>query len=111
MADKSSSGKTGRIVVKSRPYREATGSPRKVSTDDKTFRRFIESLPVMFYAVEPKPPHKPIYISPAFQTFSYPMAEWMSDGDIWDRVIHPEDRDSVIDTTRDAMRNGEDVDL
>src|SRR6476620_5940354 len=60
------------------------------------FRSFIENLPVMFYAVSAAPPHKPIYISPSFEHFGYPLDTWINDTDIWDRVIHPEDRDSVL---------------
>ena len=39
------------------------------------FRSFIENLPVMFYAVTPRPPHRPLYISPSFACFGYPIEE------------------------------------
>lgn len=80
-------------------------------TDDGTFRRFIENLPVMFYAVTPKPPHTPIYISPTFERFGYPLNDWLELPDIWDRIIHPEDRDNVLTNTRNAMRKGESIDF
>lgn len=78
---------------------------------DGTYRRFIENLPVMFYAVTPSPPHTPLYISPTFESFGYPIEEWMTDSDIWDRVMHPEDRDRVLNATREAMRKGEGIDF
>ncbi len=65
----------------------------------------------MFYAVTPTPPHTPIYISPTFENFGYPLDEWMTDSDIWDRVIHPEDRGRVLNETRGAMREGRGVDF
>jgi len=65
----------------------------------------------MFYAVAPTPPHTPIYISPTFASFGYPLDEWMTDSDIWDRVMHPDDRDHVLNATRDAMRKGEGIDF
>ena len=65
-----------------------------------TFQSFIENLPVMFYAVEPISPHTPIYISPTFEKFGYPLEMWMTDSDIWDRVIHPDDRGEVLTNTR-----------
>jgi len=114
MPDKTSSDKKGKIVVKSRPYRQAVESlSRKPapSTDDAAFRKFIENLPVMFYAVQPTPPHTPLYISPAFEMFGYPITDWMSDSEIWDRVIHPDDRTAIIERTRQAMRDGNDIDL
>ncbi len=79
--------------------------------DDYTFRRFIENLPVMFYAVEPEPPHTPIYISPTLEKFGYPHDEWLSDPNIWDRIIHDEDRDRVLGGTREAIAAGEGIDF
>ncbi len=100
--------------------RKSAGPSRKVGgslattgtvTTDATFRRFIENLPVMFYAVEPDPPYTPIYISPAFEAFGYPLDEWLTDTDIWDRIIHPEDRQTIVDQTREAMQKGDDIDF
>jgi len=83
----------------------------RTAADEGTFQRFIENLPAMFYAVEPAAPHTPIYISPTFEMFGYPLDEWMTDSDIWDRVIHPDDRESVLGNTREAMSKGESVDF
>ena len=78
---------------------------------ENTYQRFIENLPVMFYAVEPVAPHLPMYISPTFERFGYPLDSWLTDPDIWDRVIHPDDRETVLTATRDAMREGEGIDF
>ncbi|MFM9903411.1 MAG: PAS domain S-box protein [Pyrinomonadaceae bacterium] len=83
----------------------------KTSNEDGNFQSFIENLPVMFYAVEPRQPHKPIYISPTFEEFGYPLAVWMTDPDIWDRVIHPDDRENILGATREAMKKGESIDF
>jgi diguanylate cyclase (GGDEF)-like protein/PAS domain S-box-containing protein len=81
------------------------------SADDSTFRRFIENLPVMFYAVNPRAPHLPRYISPTFEKFGYSLDDWMRDPDIWARIIHPDDVDSILDQTRAAMETGDSVDF
>ena len=81
------------------------------SADDGLFQSFIENLPVMFYAVEPTPPHTPIYISPTFAAFGYPLDEWLTNSEIWDHVIHPADRDNVLNGTRLAMQRGENIDF
>jgi len=78
--------------------------------DTDAYRSFIENLPVMFYAVSPQAPHTPIYISPTFEQFGYPIEDWMTEPDIWDRVIHVDDRENVLNNTREAMRRGESVD-
>jgi len=65
----------------------------------------------MFYAVTPKPPHRPLYISPSFSAFGYPLEDWLNDPEIWDRIIHPADKDQVLDHTRNSMRAGKNVDF
>ncbi len=76
-----------------------------------TYRSFIENLPVMFFAVSATAPHTPFYISPAFEKFGYPLDDWLTKPDIWDRVIHPDDREHILGKTREAIRNGESIDL
>ena len=86
--------------------------PEQIPPDiDAPFRAYIENLPVMFYAVTPRPPHRPLYISPSFEAFGYPLADWLNDPEIWDRIIHPDDKDAVLDHTRAAMRAGKNVDF
>jgi diguanylate cyclase (GGDEF)-like protein/PAS domain S-box-containing protein len=92
--------------------------PSKTSNDalgskpcEATFQTFIENLPVMFYAVSPTAPHRPLYISPSFENFGYPLDRWLSDPDIWDTVIHPDDRERVLTATRQAMSRGESIDF
>lgn len=78
---------------------------------EATYRSFIENLPVMFYAVAARSPHTPLYISPEFERFGYPLEDWVTQHDIWDRVMHPEDRDEVLAKTREAMREGDGIDF
>jgi diguanylate cyclase (GGDEF)-like protein/PAS domain S-box-containing protein len=68
--------------------------------------RFIENLPVLLYAVKPKPPYTPIYVSPAFAMFGYPLDEWLTDPGMWLRVIHEDDRPRVFEETVDSTLTG-----
>jgi diguanylate cyclase (GGDEF)-like protein/PAS domain S-box-containing protein len=92
---------------KESPVRKARGIRPHPDND---YRSFIENLPVLFYAVSPDPPYAPIYISPAFEIFGYPVEEWMTNGDMWMRVIHEDDRDWVMERTRIAMEAGDEID-
>jgi diguanylate cyclase (GGDEF)-like protein/PAS domain S-box-containing protein len=91
--------------------RRPTGTDSVPGLSGDTYRNFIENLPVMFYAVAPDPPHTPMYISPTFELFGYPLENWMTDTEIWDRVIHPDDRDAILAKTREAMRLGDSIDF
>lgn len=80
-----------------------------ILTEDK-YRSFIENLPVLFYAVQPTPPYTPVYVSPAFARFGFELSEWMSDPMIWEKVIHPQDREWVFAQTSASTASGEEVD-
>ena len=75
----------------------------------KAFREFIEDLPVMVYAVEASPPYSPIYVSPAFATFGYPLIDWIDDPQMWLKVIHPDDQRWVFSETISSTDTGIEV--
>lgn len=87
--------------------RQSTVGP---TLTDRHYRNFIENLPVLFYAVDPTPPYSPIYVSPAFSRFGYPIEQWTSDPEMWVKVIHPEDRDWVFNKTVQSTETGHEVD-
>jgi len=76
----------------------------------QAFREFLEDLPVMVYAVEANPPYSPLFISPAFERFGYPLSEWTQDPRIWLRVIHPDDQIWVFSETVSSTETGREVD-
>ena len=63
----------------------------------------------MVYAVEVAPPYSPIYVSPAFSSFGYPLADWIDDPDIWLKVIHPDDQEWVFSQTVASTHSGREV--
>src|SRR5215213_2433189 len=82
----------------------------KVMIHDAQYRSFIENLPVLFYAVDSKPPYSPFYVSPAFARFGYPLDDWINDPDIFVKVIHEDDQDWVFQQTRLSTSTGKEVD-
>src|SRR5690606_6084395 len=98
------------------PRRERSAERRSgarindIQNGDSRFRSFIENLPVLFYAVDSEPPYTPLYVSPAFERFGYPLEAWLEDPDIWVKVIHPEDREWVFNQTAASTDSGEHVD-
>ena len=75
------------------------------------FRGLVETLPVMIYAAEPQAPYAPIYISPAFEAFGFPLTEWHSSTDFWMRLLHPDDAERVLGETEAMMNAGLETDL
>lgn len=79
--------------------------------DSIEFHNLIESMPVMIYAAEPHPPYSPLYISPAFEVFGYPLEDWRENLDTRARALHPYDRERVLRETEAAMKNDGETDL
>lgn len=75
------------------------------------FRNLVETLPVMVYVAEPRPPYSPIYVSPAFEAFGYDLEEWNASKDFWMRLIHPQDGERVLRETDAMMRAEKETDL
>lgn len=75
------------------------------------YQNLIETMPVMIYAAEPFPPYSPLYISPAFEMFGYPLEEWRESLDLWVRTIHPDDRQRILFETKTAMGSGGETDF
>lgn len=79
---------------------------QKFRESEARYRNLVETLPVMFYAVEPAFPFAPIYLSPSFESFGYPLDEWKGNQDMWVKILHPEDRERILREIETAI--GED---
>ena len=69
---------------------------QKFRESEARYRNLVETLPVMFYAVEPAPPYAPVYLSPSFESFGYPLEKWHENKDLWMKILHAEDREWVL---------------
>jgi PAS domain S-box-containing protein len=83
---------------------------------EERFRRLAEELPLVTYMDAPfatdgngSPPlvGRNMYISPQCEAMlGYPPADW-GDSDLWETIIHPEDRDRVLTAMRRFQETGE----
>jgi diguanylate cyclase (GGDEF)-like protein/PAS domain S-box-containing protein len=69
------------------------------------YRSSIGELPVMFYSLEPEEPYSPIYFSPLFGRFGYPLKEWYrAEKSDWSKFLHPDDRKAFQEETTRALK-------
>jgi diguanylate cyclase (GGDEF)-like protein/PAS domain S-box-containing protein len=66
-------------------------------------RALLDTLPLIVYFVEPRPPYTPVYVSAGISLLGYTEDEWMADPESWIRALHPEDRARVLAETDAAM--------
>lgn len=84
---------------------------RETLRKKRQYKNLVENLPIMFYAVEPFSPFTPIYISPEFESFGYPLAQWRNTPGFWLEILHDDDREWVLKETEAAMEIGSDTDI
>jgi diguanylate cyclase (GGDEF)-like protein/PAS domain S-box-containing protein len=87
-----------------------------MSVDPKAILERIESIygplaegvPSVAYVYEPGVNGRCLYISPSIErVLGYAQEDWITDGSLWDRLLHPEDADRVISAEAECARSGE----
>lgn len=75
---------------------------------DAQFSDLVEALPCIVYIARPTVPPQFLFItSNVAQFLGYTPEDFCADGSVAFRVIHPEDRDAVVQRMRDAMTRPE----
>jgi diguanylate cyclase (GGDEF)-like protein/PAS domain S-box-containing protein len=77
---------------------------------ERTYGPLAEGVPTVAYVYEPGANGQCLYISPSInRVLGYSQEEWISDGGLWDRLLHPEDADRVIAAEAECARSGEGI--
>jgi two-component system cell cycle sensor histidine kinase/response regulator CckA len=83
---------------------------RAPKSNERKFHELLETLPLIVYSVEPKPPYAPIYVSRGVEALGYTRDEWLEVPDRWIRSIHPDDRERVLAAAERAFNEREPLD-
>jgi diguanylate cyclase (GGDEF)-like protein/PAS domain S-box-containing protein len=87
-----------------------------MSVDPKAILQRIESkygplaegVPSVAYVYEPGVNGACLYISPSIErVLGYSQTDWIEDGGLWDRLLHPEDAERVITNEAECERSGQ----
>jgi len=88
-------------------------TPRKAAEtshaeSERRYQRLVEQLPLAVYVNElDSGTQRTLYISPQIEeTLGYPVADWLSDTDLFDSLLHPDDRERVAAATATAHETG-----
>ncbi|MBM3180886.1 MAG: PAS domain S-box protein [Chloroflexi bacterium] len=72
------------------------------------YRSLIEQTPAVIYTVDPRQPDFFVYISQQIETLSgYSPQAWIEDAQLWNNLIHIEDRKRVLDEEIRTNNTGE----
>src|SRR5262245_56358350 len=76
--------------------------------DEATLRSLIDQLPLTVYIDHLDGKHTNVFTSPQLEKeLGYSIDEWRADPDLFARVLHPHDRERVLDAGNELVQSGE----
>ncbi|HWB21545.1 MAG TPA: PAS domain S-box protein [Gaiellaceae bacterium] len=77
------------------------------SESELRYKLLVEQLPMAIYLEDFDTDEPPLYISPRIESMlGYPVAEWLEDGNLFDRLLHPDDSERVHESILTAHTTG-----
>lgn len=92
-----------------RDVSERAETEERLRTAEFRYRTLVEQLPLISYVdVEDDPSSKALYVSPQVEAvFGYSPEEWLTVPDLFQQLIHEDDRERVMDEKREAYRRAD----
>jgi two-component system phosphate regulon sensor histidine kinase PhoR len=72
---------------------------------ETTYGGLVRLLPLVVYVCEPHDRSSPLFVSPEIETLlGYTSSDWLADGGLAMRLVHPKDRERVVAGATEAAR-------
>ncbi len=72
------------------------------------YRSLVETIPAAVFTEPADNTWATLYVSPQVEAITgYPAERWVSEEDLWPSIIHPDDRDRVLEEDRRVSQTGE----
>jgi PAS domain S-box-containing protein len=110
-------GISGRPIYQGVMYdiTEQRAAQDRLAVAEERYRSLVENLPVVTYVTDAEGADSGEdlrYIAPGVEALTgYNAQEWLASRDLWESLIHPEDRDQVISHSQETDRTLEPFDI
>jgi PAS domain S-box-containing protein len=86
---------------------ERKGAEQQLREAEERFRGIVEHVPAAIYLDLPDDTLQTVYASPQLEQITgVSVQEWCADNEIWVERVHPEDRDWVVSSYKEAIAQG-----
>jgi diguanylate cyclase (GGDEF)-like protein/PAS domain S-box-containing protein len=90
-------GRLSRLLERLLDRRRARRAEAKLRAAEAKYRVLVEQLPLVTYIEALAPAGASLYASPQAEALlGYPVEEWLADPEFFAKIIHPDDRESVL---------------
>jgi len=97
-----------RALEEKRLQEEKRQAEESLRQAEARFRLLVERLPAITYVVSAGAQPRTLYVSPQIeQVFGFTAEEWLADDSIWERQVHPDDRERVLAQDRASREEGQ----
>jgi PAS domain S-box-containing protein len=88
-----------------RALEERRAAEARLDTAERNYRKLVEQLPLVTYIDRLEERSPSVYMSPQIEALlGYSPLAWMTDRDLFGRVLHPEDRDRILELHRTSYQ-------
>ncbi len=92
--------------------RERRSAEQALRQAEAHYRTLVEQLPMIVYVTAPNDISRATYVSPQVESMlGYTAAEWLREPTFWQRTIHPDDRQRVLEAVERTNRTGAAFDM
>ena len=78
-----------------------------LSASEARYREFIEQIPAVFYIAAGDEAAAMLFVSPQVErVLGFPVEQWRAEPFLWDRQLHPDDRERVLAERAATLRSG-----
>ncbi len=98
----------GELVARLETQVKLKRAEQKIREAETKYRTLVEQLPAITYLVEFSQVPRTVYISPQVETLlGFSQAEWLAAPDLWQKQLHPEDREMVLAEVHEKDKLGQ----
>jgi len=101
----------GLAIALAASERERVAVRERLARAESDHRRLVENLPTVTYVADWDEHSSISYISPQVEKITgFPPEEWRGASDLWERRLHPADRERAVEEARRTFREGSEFD-